>query len=189
MFNMVTGYNILFQLGILVGFSGLLAYFFKSIRMPSITGYIVGGIILGPFTRIIDPNSDFISIMAKLGILLITFEIGVSMKIDFLRRSALKASSILIVELIVVIILAYLAGLLINLSWADFVVLALIAVNTSTAMSFKLMEETGLSKRYTNEVKTLFGVATLEDLVAIISLAALPTLLISHRIVLIVMVR
>ncbi len=185
MFNMVTGYNILFQLGILVGFSGLLAYFFKSIRMPSITGYIVGGIILGPLTRIIDPNSDFISIMAKLGILLITFEIGVSMKIDFLRRSALKASSILIVELIVVIILAYLAGLLINLSWADFVVLALIAVNTSTAMSFKLMEETGLSKRYTNEVKTLFGVATLEDLVAIISLAALPTLLISHRIVLI----
>lgn len=174
-------YNILFQLGILVGFSGLLTYFFKKIRIPSVTGYIIGGIILGPLTRIIDPNSDLVTMMAKLGILLITFEIGVSMKIDFLRRDALKVGSILIIELIVVIILSYIAGLIINFSWSDIVILALIAVNTSTSMAFKLMEETGISRTYSNEVKTLFGIATMEDVVAIISLTTLPALL-SHRI-------
>lgn len=181
----VAEYNILFQLGILVGFSGLLAYFFRKMHMPSVTGYIVGGIILGPLTKIIDPNSDFVTIMAKLGILLITFEIGVSMKIDFLRQDALKVSSILIIELIVVIILSYLAGLIINLSWSDTIILALIAVNTSTSMAFKLMEETGLKKTYSNEIKTLFGVATMEDVVAIVSLTTLPTLLIAHRVMLI----
>jgi Kef-type K+ transport system membrane component KefB len=144
----VAEYNILFQLGILVGFSGLLTYFFKKIRIPSVTGYIIGGIILGPLTRIIDPNSDLVTMMAKLGILLITFEIGVSMKIDFLRRDALKVGSILIIELIVVIILSYIAGLIINFSWSDIVILALIAVNTSTSMAFKLMEETGISRTY-----------------------------------------
>lgn len=174
-------YNILFQLGILVGFSGLLTYFFKKIRIPSVTGYIIGGIILGPLTRIIDPNSDLVTMMAKLGILLITFEIGVSMKIDFLRRDALKVGSILIIELIVVIILSYIAGLIINFSWSDIVILALIAVNTSTSMAFKLMEETGISRTYSNEVKTLFGIATMEDVAAIISLTTLPALL-SHRI-------
>jgi Kef-type K+ transport system membrane component KefB len=177
----VAEYNILFQLGILVGFSGLLTYFFKKIRIPSVTGYIIGGIILGPLTRIIDPNSDLVTMMAKLGILLITFEIGVSMKIDFLRRDALKVGSILIIELIVVIILSYIAGLIINFSWSDIVILALIAVNTSTSMAFKLMEETGISRTYSNEVKTLFGIATMEDVVAIISLTTLPALL-SHRI-------
>jgi Kef-type K+ transport system membrane component KefB len=177
----VAEYNILFQLGILVGFSGLLTYFFKKIRIPSVTGYIIGGIILGPLTRIIDPNSDLVTMMAKLGILLITFEIGVSMKIDFLRRDALKVGSILIIELIVVIILSYIAGLIINFSWSDIVILALIAVNTSTSMAFKLMEETGISRTYSNEVKTLFGIATMEDVAAIISLTTLPALL-SHRI-------
>jgi len=180
----VAEYNILFQLGILVGFSGLLAYFFRKMRMPSVTGYIIGGIVLGPLTKIIDPNSDFVTTMAKLGILLIAFEIGISMKVDFLRRDALKVSSILIIELIVVIMLSYLAGFIMNLSWSDTIILALIAVNTSTSMAFKLMEETGFKKTYDNEIKTLFGVATMEDVIAIISLATLPTLLIAHRIML-----
>ncbi|MEM3832083.1 MAG: cation:proton antiporter [Thermoprotei archaeon] len=174
--------SILFQLGILVGFSGLFAYILKKIRMPSIIGYIVGGIILGPLTGIINPKSDFISFMAELGIILIIFEIGVSIKVKFLRREVLSVSSILITELIVVILLSYLAGLIINLSWANTVILALIAINTSTAMSFKIMEETGISKKYPNEVRTLLGVATLEDLLAIISLAILPALLSTHEI-------
>jgi hypothetical protein len=48
-------------------------------------------------------------------------------------------------------------------------------------MAFKLMEETGISRTYSNEVKTLFGIATMEDVAAIISLTTLPALL-SHRI-------
>lgn len=181
---MVNEYDVLFQLGILVGFSGLLAYIFKKIHVSSITGYIISGIILGPLIGIINPQSGFISFMAKLGILLIVFEIGASMKIKFLRMEVLRASSILIVELIVVVLLSYLAGLIINLSWANTVILALIAINTSTVMSFKLMEETGVNKKYPSETRTLFSVATLEDLLAIISLAILPTLLITREILL-----
>ncbi|MGB9729693.1 MAG: cation:proton antiporter [Thermoprotei archaeon] len=176
-------YSVLFQLGILVGVSGLFAYFLKKIRVSSVIGYIIGGIVLGPLTGIINPKSDFISFMAELGILLIVFEIGVSMKVRFLRKEILSVSSILIVELIVVILLSYLAGLMINLSWANTVVLALIAINTSTVMSFKLMEETGVNKKYPTEVRTLLGVATLEDLLAIISLSILPTLLATREII------
>jgi len=163
--------DLLLQIGLLTGFTVILGYLFKYFKLPLVAAYILIGLILGPVSQLVDPHSDLIAFMAELGILLITFEIGVSMRLPFLRKEGLRISIIVLTELLMVIFLAYLFGLILNLSLIFTLFLILFAVNTSTSIAFKLIEETNLKREFAeDEIKTVLGIATFEDLVAIISI-------------------
>ncbi|HLI45974.1 MAG TPA: cation:proton antiporter, partial [Geobacterales bacterium] len=170
--------DFLLQIGLLTGLTAILGYLFRHLKIPLVTAYIVIGLILGPFSQIVNPNSELISFMAELGILLITFEIGITMRLGFLRTEGLRISIIVLTELIVIIFLAYFFGLILNLSWLYTLFLILFAVNTSTSIAFKLFEESNMRNEFGDkEVKTVLGIATFEDLIAIIGIGVFTSII------------
>lgn len=163
--------DFLLQIGLLTGLTVILGYLFRYLKLPLVTAYISIGLILGPLTQLVNPDSTLINFMAEMGILLITFEIGITMRLSFLRSEGLRIGLIVLIELFAIIFLAYLAGLILNLGWLFTIFLILFAVNTSTSMAFKLFEESNLKQEYKErEYKTAIGIATFEDLIAILSI-------------------
>jgi len=136
-----------------------LAYGARRIGLTTTVGYILGGLA----TRLLlhqEPGEP-IDILAELGIILIAFEVGREVGT---RGFTTIPVLIGIGELLVAFSLAYGLGKLLKLSLGDIAVLASIAFVSSTAISYKLMEERG----YAHGLRTLvLGVMAVEDALAV----------------------
>jgi CPA2 family monovalent cation:H+ antiporter-2 len=78
---------------------GILA---RRLGFSAVAGYILGGVIVGPILHLVDTQSPLLSFLSELGIILISFEIGLVVKLDFLSRSGLKSGGIVAVEVVIV---------------------------------------------------------------------------------------
>jgi len=152
--------------------TGLLA---RRVGLSIVAGYVAGGIIVGPILRLVDPSSDILSFLSELGIILIAFEIGLTLRLDFFSRMGTRAAGIVGVEVVIVSLLSYLVGIvLLSLKWGDMLILIFIAVNTSTAVTFKMLEERHPEEG--EEKKLVLGVGAFEDVVSILGLTIFPAL-------------
>ena len=151
--------------------TGLLA---RRAGLSIVAGYVAGGIIVGPILRLVDPSSNILSFLSELGIILIAFEIGLTVKLDFFGRMGTRAASIVGVEVIIVSLISYLAASALSLTWGDALILIFIAVNTSTAVTFKMLEERHPEE--SEEKKLVLGVGAFEDVVSILGLTIFPVL-------------
>ena len=151
--------------------TGLLA---RRIGLSMVAGYVAGGIIVGPILRLVDPSSDILSFLSELGIILIAFEIGLTLRLDFFSRMGTRAAGIVGVEVVIVSLLSYLVGIVLSLKWGDMLILIFIAVNTSTAVTFKMLEERHPEEG--EEKKLVLGVGAFEDVVSILGLTIFPAL-------------
>jgi len=151
--------------------TGLLA---RRVGLSIVAGYVAGGIIVGPILRLVDPSSDILSFLSELGIILIAFEIGLTLRLDFFSRMGTRAAGIVGVEVVIVSLLSYLVGIVLSLKWGDMLILIFIAVNTSTAVTFKMLEERHPEEG--EEKKLILGVGAFEDVVSILGLTIFPAL-------------
>ncbi|MCX6642536.1 MAG: cation:proton antiporter, partial [Candidatus Bathyarchaeota archaeon] len=150
---------------------GLIA---RSLGLSIIAGYIVGGVIVGPVLHLVDPASPILSFLSELGVILIAFEIGLTVKMDFLSRGGFRSGGIVAVEILFVSLVSFLLGSALKLQWGDILVFIFMAVNTSTAVTFKMMEERGVDEQ--NVRTMILGVGAFEDIVAIVGLSIFPVL-------------
>lgn len=61
-------------------------FIFKKIKLPLIIGYLISGLIIGPNGLKLISNSDQISVMAEIGVILLLFSIGIELSIKKLRE-------------------------------------------------------------------------------------------------------
>jgi Kef-type K+ transport system membrane component KefB len=153
--------------------------FARRLGFSAIAGYILGGVIVGPVFHLVDTESTLLTFLSELGIILISFEIGLVVKLDFLSRGGLKSGGIVAVEIVIVSLLTMFFGTILDLSWGETLVLVFMAMNTSTAITFKMLEERGVDDPGTR--RTILGVGAFEDIIAIIGLSIFPVLAAAER--------
>jgi Kef-type K+ transport system membrane component KefB len=155
---------------------GILA---RRLGFSVIAGYILGGVIVGPALHLVNPESTLLTFLSELGVILISFEIGLVVKLDFLSRGGLKSGGIVVVEVIIVSLLTLFFGTVLDFSWGETLVLIFMAMNTSTAITFKMLEERGGNDPGTREI--ILGVGAFEDIIAIVGLSVFPVLAAAGR--------
>jgi CPA2 family monovalent cation:H+ antiporter-2 len=142
----------------------------KRLRLPSATGFVLVGIVLGPTGLGLVESSDAIGTLAYLGVLMLLFLIGMEVRLEAFRRLLPLALG--------AVALAILAALAFTLSLAQFtsgettsaVVIGFMLAISSTAIATKMMEDAG-------EKQTPAGRLTLAILVAQ-NLAVVPLLVV-----------
>jgi CPA2 family monovalent cation:H+ antiporter-2 len=140
------------------------------LRLPSATGFILVGIVLGPTGLGLVERPDAIETLASLGVLMLLFLIGMELRLEAFRRLLPLAAGVAALEI--------LAALAFTLSLAQFtsgetksaVVIAFMLAVSSTVVATRMMEDTG-------ETQTPAGRLTLAILVAQ-NLAVVPLLLV-----------
>ncbi|RZN55362.1 MAG: hypothetical protein DSO09_03640 [Candidatus Methanomethylicota archaeon] len=152
--------------------STICALIFGKLKIPSVASYIIAGLLVGPVLRIIEPSS--VQFLADLGIALMTFQIGLNFRLEVLQKRRIEFFLLFIFELIFIsflcIVLSTLLGFPLHVSF----VLILIAINASTLIFFKLIENKIDKKNELSE--TIVGLGVAEDIFVMSGISILPSL-------------
>jgi len=128
---------------IIFGLSILVIYFFYRIKIPSIIGFLITGIITGPYGLKLIKNIHEVEILAEIGIVLLLFTIGIEFSIKNLikARRAVILGGILQVGL--TILLTFLITRLTGMPVNDAVFAGFLVSLSSTAIVMKVIQSRG----------------------------------------------
>jgi CPA2 family monovalent cation:H+ antiporter-2 len=147
----------------------------KRLGMGSVLGYLVGGIIIGPFfLGFIGQEGKDIMHFAEFGVVMMLFLIGLELEpSNFwrMRNLILGTGS---VQLGATTILIFAVFLFIGFSWQAALACGLALAMSSTAIVMQTLREKGLTK--TESGKSSFAVLLFQDIAVIPILALLPLL-------------
>jgi CPA2 family monovalent cation:H+ antiporter-2 len=150
---------------------GLIA---RHVRLPAIVGYILAGVVIGPFTPGLLADTDIALELAELGVILLMFGVG----IHFSIRDLLAVRSIAVPGAIVQTVVSSLLGIWLGsaLGWGigGGLVLGLALSIASTVVLLRAL--TDRHELDTPEGRIAVGWLIVEDLLAVFFLVLLPTI-------------
>src|SRR5665811_730117 len=82
----MTDYPFLKDFLVLMGISLATVYFLRKLKVPTIVGYIVAGVIIGPGVLGLIEDRHSIELLAEIGVTLLLFTIGLKFSIRELAR-------------------------------------------------------------------------------------------------------
>ncbi len=151
---------------------GLLA---RKLRQPLILGYIIGGILVGPFTP--GPSvEDFrtIELLAEIGVILLMYSIGLEFSFNELLRVGWVAGIGTPVAMLLSIGSGVIAGQLMGWPVQQGIAVGAIVSVASTMVLSRFLVERGELR--TVHGRIMIGMVLVEDLVVVVLTIVLPTL-------------
>ncbi len=159
--------NTILSLGIISITSIIVAKLLKKLKLPSVTGYLLAGLLLGPsILGIINQGSiKELSFISDLALGLIAFHIGESFEIRQIKKLAKSVITITFFQAFITVIVVFIALFIFTKDFAFSIVIAAISAATAPAATIMVIKEYKAKGRLTD---TLISVVALDDLVCII---------------------
>ena len=158
--------------GLAVAF--LLGFLASRLRLPPILGYLLAGIVVGPFTPGFVADMNLAPQLAELGVILLMFGVGMHFSIGDLlavRRIAVPGA-------IAQILAATVLGALVAVSWGwplvSGIVFGLALSVASTVVLLKALEQRGQLDSVNGHIAV--GWLVVEDLTSVVTLIVLPVI-------------
>ena len=158
--------NTLLYLGILLIAGLLCGRLVKLIKLPNVTGYLIAGLVLGPYvTKVIplDVVNDF-SVISDMALAFIAFTIGCGFKRSYLKKVGMTPVVIAIFESLFAVFAVQGVLLAFGTDPQLAVILGAIAAATAPAATLMVIKQYGAKGPVTD---TLVSVVALDDAVAL----------------------
>ncbi len=172
------GYELITDLVLAVIAAMLGGFIAHRLRLPVITGYLVAGILIGPFTP--GPVSDVhrVQTMAELGVALLMFALGAQFSLAELAHVGKGAIFGGVLQIVLLIALGVPIGLLLlNLNLVGSIYFGgLIAISSSIVILKLLMGRGELDSKHG---KLALGTGVVQDISVVVLVVVLPALAIS----------
>ena len=151
--------------------AGAVILIFHWLRQPVILGYIIAGIIIGPFTPPFPliQDIDVVDVIAELGIILLMFSLGLEFSLKKLRRVGRVAVIGGAIQILIAFTLGYQVGLLLGWGTLNSLFLGGALSISSTALIVKVLEDQRRMAEQSSQV--VFGILVFEDFAAIAMIA------------------
>ncbi len=161
------------DLAVILGVAAVITFIFRLIKQPVVLGYIVAGIIVGPYTPAIFSVADTenIKVWAELGVIFLMFTLGLEFSFRRLARVGMSAGVTGMLQIVAMFILGLFCANALGWTNMDAVFLGAMIAISSTTIIIKALEELGLKSKKFSEL--VFGILIVEDLAAILMLVAL----------------
>ncbi len=158
--------------GLVVAFIGALVA--RRIGLPTIVGYLVAGVVIGPFTPGFVGDTHTISQLAEIGVIFLMFGVGLHFSLKDLWSVRSIAIPGAILQMIFVTLLGFVLGQLWGWSVPASLTLGLALSIASTVVLLRSLMEHHLLN--TIHGKVAVGWLVLEDMATVLILVLLPTL-------------
>lgn len=153
----------------------------RKVKAPQVAGEIIAGLIIGPSVLNLVSDSEFLSGMAEIGVILLMFSAGLETNIDKLKRSGIKATIIACVGVLVPLI----CGTILYMCFYGFapygtetflraMFIGTILTATSVSITVQVLKELG--KVSTDVGTTIMSAAIIDDVIGIVVLTAVLSL-------------
>jgi CPA2 family monovalent cation:H+ antiporter-2 len=170
---MSTEANLLKDFAIIMAVAGAAVVIMRQIKQPSILGYILAGVLVGPFTfdNPIVSNVDTIRHLADVGLVLLLFGLGLEFGWERIRQVGFKVLFIGALEITFLIALGFQIGVALGWSDTEAIFLGAAISISSSAVLIKMLGDTNelLSARG----RLIVGILVVEDFAAVILLSVL----------------
>ena len=131
-------------------------------RQPPIVGYILAGIILGPTGFGLIRNSEAITLLAELGVLLLLFLIGMEISVRAFVVVIKPAVAVASGQFIAALTITFAFGVLLDWSVEQILLLGFVVAVSSTAVAIKILEDIGELRSKTGQITV--GVLVAQDI-------------------------
>jgi len=144
------------------------------LRLSPLVGYLIAGMLVGPFTPGFVANQDLANQLSELGVMLLMFGVGLHFSLEDLLEVKWIAIPGAIVQIVVATLLGW--GLAWTMGWPPLngLVFGLALSVASTVVLLRALEERRLLE--TQRGKIAIGWLIVEDLVMVLALVLLPAL-------------
>ena len=156
----------------------------KKIHMPQVVGALIAGLLLGPSMLGIIHETDFISKMAELGVIVLMFSAGLETDMKELKKCGKASLIIAIIGVILPLIGGFAVaafynnnGQLLNMSTGKLlenIFIGVVLTATSVSITVETLQELGVLK--TRSGTAILGAAVIDDILGIIILTIITSL-------------
>ncbi len=144
------------------------------LRLSNMVGYLLAGVLIGPFTPGFVADQPLAAELAELGVILLMFGVGLHFSVKDLLSVKYIAIPGAILQIVLATLLGALAGKLFDWSWTTGLVFGLSLSTASTVVLLRTLESKGLLLK--KEGQIAIGWLIVEDLVMVLALVLLPVL-------------
>ncbi len=171
------GIDFIQDLAVVMLVAGLVGWACHRAGLSVVVGYLLAGMIIGPYTPPFKLVTDLgrIEILAQVGLVFLMFSIGMGLSLRKLRRLGLSLVLATFTGAIVMYNLTRALGAALNWSPLETTFLAAMLMVSSSAIISKVLQETGGTHEKSGQLA--MGVAVLEDVVAVVMLTILNSLI------------
>jgi len=162
------------KLLIILGFSIPVIYLFNKLKFPSIIGFLITGIIIGPFGLKLITDTAGIQLMAEIGVALLLFTIGVEIS---LARFMKHLSEFLLtggLQIFFTFLAGFFIGLIFQMSLMQAVFIGFILAHSSSALVLKMLKDRGDEESPQGRVS--IGVILFQDIMVVPMMLLIPFL-------------
>lgn len=158
---------------IIMAVAGVVVVLFHRLKQPPILGYLLAGLLIGPFTPLthLVTNTESIRLLADLGLVLLLFALGLEFGWRRIRQVGLSVLLISFVEMLAMVSLGYMTGRLLGWTSLESIFLGAALSISSSAILAKVLRDMG--KLQTIPGRLIVGILVLEDFVAVVLLTLL----------------
>jgi monovalent cation:H+ antiporter-2, CPA2 family len=173
------GIQFIQDLSVTIMVAGMVTILFHRFKQPVVLGYILAGIIIGPYTppfQLVE-DRETIRTLAELGIVFLLFSLGLEFSLRKLSRVGATAFVAASSEIVLMIWVGYEIGRFFDWSRMDSVFLGAMLAISSTTIIIKALDELGMKRE--RFAQLIFGILIVEDVLAIGMIALLSGIAIS----------
>lgn len=146
----------------------------KILRQPLIIGYIIAGVIVGPFVLGLVHESEMLNIFAEMGIAFLLFIVGLYLSPKVIKQVGKISLVTGLGQIVFTSLIGFLLAMLFGFSWVIAMYIAIALTFSSTIIIIKLLSDRdALDKLYG---KISIGFLLVQDLVAIVMLVVISSL-------------
>jgi len=146
----------------------------RRIGLPTVLGFILVGMLLGPYGISVIEDIALVNILADIGLVLLVFVIGLEFSISKFRKVGSIAMIGALVEVGLAFLLSFILSIFLGFSAIEALYIGGIVSITSTAIVLKLLKDAGIV--HTREAEFILLVSIVEDIFALILIAMLPSI-------------
>ncbi|HOO99304.1 MAG TPA: cation:proton antiporter [Bacteroidales bacterium] len=155
-------FTLLKDIVVIFALSTLVNFVFTKFKIPTIAGYLVTGIIAGPYLLSLVNDAHNIELLAEVGVIFLLFTIGMEFSLKHLLRIRRIVFLGGFLQVTITAAAFYGASRLFNLEWKAALLFGFLMALSSSALVLKLLQER--SEVTSNYGRTILGVLIFQDL-------------------------
>ncbi|MFT7535163.1 MAG: CPA2 family monovalent cation:H+ antiporter-2 [Hyphomicrobiaceae bacterium] len=166
--------QVLLELALLFALCVAVAVTFHRLRLPSIVGFLVAGVVVGPHAIGLVNHEEMVRELAEVGIVVMLFAVGLEVPLSQLRRLRRAILFGGCVQILGTVLVTTLVCALIGMSWPSAVFLGFLLSLSSTAAATKMLIDHG--ELGAPHGRTVLGIAVAQDLAVVPMILLIPLL-------------
>lgn len=170
-------YDFLFDLALIFLSTKLLGILTRRVNMPQVVGALLAGLVLGPAVLNILHETEFITNLSEVGVIVLMFTAGLETSIKDLKKCGVASSIIAIIGVIVPLIGGAVLGHFSSVggkTLMENIFIGVVLTATSVSITVETLKEMG--KLNTKVANTILGAAIIDDVLGIVILTIVSSL-------------